>query len=133
MVVPIVFSQEMNRYGIHIHLSEYYSGEAYVRIKLMKVPIKWWIIRYEFSGSFGYWRKSLPGMELLPNFWKWMLNQCLKAYKCFWLSINRIDTLYFLYIPNKLYSIFIFWSSWFASFKIYYISILVQHELSKVT
>ena len=34
------FSQEMNRYGIHIHLSEYYSGEAYVRIKLMKVPIK---------------------------------------------------------------------------------------------
>ena len=31
MVVPIVFSQEMNRYGIHIHLSEYYSGEAYVR------------------------------------------------------------------------------------------------------
>ena len=25
------FSQEMNRYGIHIHLSEYYSGEAYVR------------------------------------------------------------------------------------------------------
>ena len=33
------FSQEMNRYGIHIHLSEYYSGEAYVRT-IMKVSIK---------------------------------------------------------------------------------------------
>lgn len=40
MVVPIVFSQEMNRYGIHIHLSGYYSGEAYVTtIKLMKVKL----------------------------------------------------------------------------------------------
>ena len=39
MVVPIVFSQEMKRYGIHIHLSEYYSGEAYVRT-IMKEPIK---------------------------------------------------------------------------------------------
>ena len=38
MVVSIVFSQEMNRYGIHIHLSAYYFGEAYVRT-IMKVPI----------------------------------------------------------------------------------------------
>ena len=67
MVVPIFFSQEMNRYGIHINLSEYYSGGVYsLQLKLMMYQLNDKSLGINFLARLAIDVKAYQEWSLIP-------------------------------------------------------------------